>query len=97
MNKASLRKAFDRIKNDFDDPSSKGKLAKKAWLHSRHLFFCSIFFSLFFWKKTQKNNKPNIPSSQTGKDESAVTYEGAKKQKYRLQIIAQLMMPLPYR
>ena len=79
VDKTSVREEIDRLKIDFGQLRSDGKIPSECLLLMRSMFMIiELILSVFLEKKTKKNNKNSSkPSSQTDKDESSVNHEGS--------------------
>jgi transposase len=73
LNKQSVRKEIERLKNDFDELCSAGKVSSEMRiLMNSLLVIVELILSIFLEKKTRKNSKnSSLPSSQTKKDETS--------------------------
>lgn len=73
VNKQSLREEFDQLKMTFEDLSNEGKITRESSaLFQAMIMLFELLIAVFMEKKTRKNNSnSSIPSSQTGKDETA--------------------------
>lgn len=84
LNKTSVREEVDRLKQEFDQLCSDGKVSPeiRAVMNSL-LVVVDLILAIFLEKTTRKNNKnSSLPSSQTDKDETA-TAHGIEKGKGR--------------
>lgn len=74
MDKASVRNEVSRIKADFEQLCSEGKITNEIkFLMNSMFMIMELMLSIFLEKVTKKDNKnSSIPSSQTDKDESAL-------------------------
>ena len=73
IDKTSVRAEVDRLKLEFEQLCSNGKVSVeiRAVMNSL-LVVVDLILSIFLEKKTRKNSKnSSLPSSQTGKDETA--------------------------
>jgi transposase len=79
VNRQSVREELDRIKAEFDRLASSNKINGECHvLVQSMLMMINLLISIFLERTTQKNNKNSSkPSSQTEKDESALTNAGA--------------------
>ncbi len=80
MNKTSIREEIERLKQEFEQLCSAGKVSPeiRALMNSM-LIIVELILAIFLEKKTPKNSKnSSLPPSQTPKDETA-------KQKFRKQ------------
>jgi transposase len=75
VDKISVRKEVDRIKDEFEQLGAAGKVSHECKLLIHSIFMIiDLILSIFLEKKTQKNSKNSSkPSSQTDKDESSIT------------------------
>jgi len=80
VHKESVRDEFSRIKEEFNQLRSAKKIPAEVVLLVQSMFtLMELVCSIFLEKKTKKNNKNSSkPSSQTEKDESAITNPGSK-------------------
>ena len=79
INKTSVRHEISRLKADFDLLCSEGKVAgeTKVIMNSM-LMIIELMLSIFLEKTTKKDSKNSSkPSSQTGKDETALSQQGS--------------------
>ena len=74
VNKQSLREEFDQLKVKFEDLSNEGKITpESSALFQAMIMLFELLIAVFMEKKTRKHNRnSSIPSSQTGKDKTAV-------------------------
>lgn len=74
VDKSTIRTEVGRIKADFEQLCSSGKInSETKFLMSSMFMIMELMLSIFLEKKTRKDNKnSSIPSSQTDKDESAL-------------------------
>lgn len=74
IDKTSVRKEVDRLKNEFEQLCSEGKVSPEIRiLMNSLLVVVDLILSIFLEKKTRKNSKnSSLPSSQTSKDETSV-------------------------
>ncbi len=79
INKESVREEFDRIKYEFNKLSANKKVPNEcALLMKSMIMLMELILSIFLERITKKNSKNSSkPSSQTDKDESAVTNKGS--------------------
>ena len=80
VNRESVREEAERIKSEFARISKSKKIDSEYQLlfHSM-LMLINLLIAIFLEKTTTKNTKNSSkPSSQTEKDESAITHVGAK-------------------
>ena len=80
VNKQSLREEFDTLKAEFERLSANGKMAAESRaLFQALLMLFEVLMAVFMEKRTPKDNRnSSLPSSQTAKDDTAVTQPGAK-------------------
>jgi transposase len=80
INKVSVREELDRLKKEFQSQTEKGSLSNENRLLMQGVFtLLELIISIFLEKKTVKTDKNSSkPSSQTGKDESALEQSGSK-------------------
>jgi transposase len=78
VNRQSVREEAERIKAEFDRLAANKKIdSESKMLFQSMLMLINLLIAIFLEKTTQKNNKNSSkPSSQTEKDESAVTNTG---------------------
>ncbi len=74
VDKITVRNEVSRIKADFEQLCSNGKITTEIkFLMNSMFMIMELMLSIFLEKKTKKDNKnSSIPSSQTDKDESAL-------------------------
>ncbi len=79
VNKNSLREEFDTLKAQFEHLSADGKMAAESRaLFQAMLMLFEVLMAVFMEKRTQKDNtNSSKPSSQTPKDDTAITRPGA--------------------
>ncbi len=79
INKTSVRNEISQLKADFDRLCSEGKVTSETKaLMSSMLMIIELMLSIFLEKTTKKNNKNSSkPSSQTDKDETALSQQGS--------------------
>jgi len=80
IDKATVRNEVSRIKADFEQLCSDGKITTEIkFLMNSMFMIMELMLSIFLEKSTKKDNKnSSIPSSQTNKDESALeTHQGS--------------------
>lgn len=90
INKQSLREEFDQLKGKFKDLSDKGKVTPEVdtLFHAMIMLF-ELLIAIFMEKKTRKNSRnSSIPSSQTGKDKTAVGSETNGKGKEQNDLLS---------
>ena len=80
VNKKSLREEFDTLKAQFERLSAEGKMVSESRaLFQAMLMLFEVLMAVFMEKRTQKDNaNSSKPSSQTPKDDTAITRPGAK-------------------
>ena len=80
VNKTSVRDEVDRIKKEFDTLNNTGKLNAECKVLMRSmLIVVELILSIFLEKKNKKTKRNSRkPSSQTEKDNSAITKPGSK-------------------
>jgi transposase-like protein len=80
IDKTSVREEIDRLKNEFEQLCTDGKVSSEIRvLMSSLLVIVELILSIFLEKKTLKNSKnSSIPPSQTSKDETSLTHSGSK-------------------
>ena len=73
VDKTSIREEINRLKKQFDQLCSDGKVASEIQVVMNSLLVVvNLILAIFLEKKTRKNSKnSSIPSSQTDKDETA--------------------------
>ncbi len=78
INKNSVREELDRLRSHFDELSSEGSLTRESkMLMQSMLTLLELICAIFLEKHTAKTSKNSSkPSSQTDKDESALTQQG---------------------
>jgi len=79
LNKTSIREEVGRLKADFDRLGSEGKISSESQAIMNSLFLIvELILAIFLERITQKDsNNSSKPSSQTGKDESALGHLGS--------------------
>jgi len=80
IDKTTVRNEVSRIKADFEQLCSDGKITTEIkFLLNSMFMIMELMLSIFLEKATKKDNKnSSIPSSQTDKDESALeTHQGS--------------------
>lgn len=79
INKESVREEFDRIKSEFNKLSVNKKVPNECSLLMKSMIMLmELILSIFLERITKKNSKNSSkPSSQTDKDESAITNKGS--------------------
>lgn len=79
VDKDSVRDELDKIKIKFKQLQKDNKISKECSLLMQSMFaLMNIIFAIFLERKTKKNNKNSSkPSSQTDKDETAITKKGS--------------------
>lgn len=81
IDKTTVRDEVSRIKTDFEQLCSDGKITTEIkFLMNSMFMIMELMLSIFLEKATKKDNKnSSIPSSQTDKDESALDpHQGSK-------------------
>ncbi len=80
MNKTSVRDEVDRLKQDFEQLCSDGKVSSEIRIVMNSLLVVvELILSVFLEKKTRKNSKnSSLPPSQTEKDETATSNAASK-------------------
>lgn len=78
VNRQSVREEAERIKVEFDRLAVSKKIdSESKILFQSMLMLINLLIAIFLEKTTTKNNKNSSkPSSQTEKDESAITHTG---------------------
>ena len=81
INKTSVREELDRLQTDFRQQSDAGKISEESRLLIQSLFtLLNLIVAIFLEKTTTKTNKnASKPSSQTDKDDTALSSPGSKK------------------
>ncbi|WP_419630819.1 hypothetical protein, partial [Thiolapillus sp.] len=79
VNKQSLREEFDALKGEFERLCASGKMAADSRaLFQAMLMLFEVLRVVFMEKRTPKNSaNSSKPSSQTPKDDTAITHPGA--------------------
>ena len=79
VNKQSLREEFDALKGEFERLCASGKMAADSRaLFQAMLMLFEVLMVVFMEKRTPKNSaNSSKPSSQTPKDDTAITHPGA--------------------
>ena len=80
MNKTSIREEIERLKQEFEQLCSAGKVSPeiRALMNSM-LIIVELILAIFLEKKTRKNSKnSSLPPSQTPKDETAKQHSESK-------------------
>lgn len=79
INKTSVREELDRLRSHFNELSSEGSLTRESkMLMQSMLTLLELICAIFLEKNTPKTNKNSSkPSSQTDKDESALSQKGS--------------------
>ncbi len=82
VDKASLRDEFDRLKAEFEQLSKTGTMPTDSRaLFTALLVLFEVLMAIFMEKSTPKTPRnSSTPSSQTGKDDSAITRAGRQRQ-----------------
>jgi len=72
VNKQSLRKEFDQLKDNYEHLLNEGKITPEVGTLFQAMFMLfELLIAIFMEKKTEKNNRNSSkPSSQTGKDKT---------------------------
>ncbi len=80
LDKASVRSEVSRLKADFEKLCAEGKITCESQAIMTSLFLVVELILAIFLERTTKKDTTNssIPSSQTGKDESALGRAGSK-------------------
>jgi transposase len=80
LNKTSVREEVGRLKQEFDQLCSDGKVSPEMRaVMSSLLVVVDLILAIFLEKTTRKNNKnSSLPSSQTNKDETAAAHDVEK-------------------
>ena len=80
LDKTSVRAQVDKLKQDFGQLSSDGKVAPEVQaIMSSMLMIIDLILAIFMERTTKKNSaNSSIPPSQTEKDNSSVTDPGSK-------------------
>ena len=80
INKSSVRNEVSRLKDEFESLCAEGKVTGEVKvLMSSMLMILELMLSIFLERSTKKDsNNSGKPPSQTGKDESALPYQGSK-------------------
>lgn len=80
INHKSVREELDRLKGDFSRLSSEDSISGETKILIRSMFaLLELIFAIFLEKSTTKTSKNSSkPSSQTGKDDSALAFHGSK-------------------
>jgi transposase len=78
INKNSVRDELDRLRSQFDELSLEGSLTRESkMLMQSMLTLLELICAIFLEKNTAKTSRNSSkPSSQTGKDESALSQKG---------------------
>jgi transposase len=79
LDKSSVRNEVSRLKADFEQLCSTGKITSESQVLMNSMFMIiELILSIFLERSTQKNSKnSSIPSSQSGQDESALGAQGS--------------------
>ncbi|MBU0946421.1 MAG: hypothetical protein KKE53_18495, partial [Proteobacteria bacterium] len=74
VDKISVREEIDRLKQEFEQLCSSGKVSSEIRVVMNSLLVVvELILSVFLEKKTRKNSKnSSLPPSQTEKDETAI-------------------------
>ncbi len=80
IDKTSIRKEVDRVKQEFEQLCSDGKASSEIRVVMNSLLVVvELILAIFLEKKTRKNSKnSSLPPSQTQKDETAISNSGNK-------------------
>ncbi len=80
VNKTSVREEVERLKQEFEQLCSGGKVSSEIRVVMNSLLVVvELILSIFLEKKTRKNSKnSSLPSSQTNKDETAISNPASK-------------------
>ena len=80
VNNHSLREEFDTLKGQFERLCAEGQMAAESRaLFQAMLMLFEVLMAVFMEKRTAKDSRNSSkPSSQTPKDETAVTHPGTK-------------------
>ncbi len=80
VNKQSLREEFDTLKGEFERLSAEGKMpVESRALFKAMLMLFEVLMAVFMEKRTARDSRnSSIPSSQTARDETALTRAGTK-------------------
>lgn len=80
IDKISIRKEVDRVKQEFEQLCSDGKASSEIRVVMNSLLVVvELILAIFLEKKTRKNSKnSSLPPSQTQKDETAISNSGNK-------------------
>ena len=83
MNKTSIREEIERLKHDFEQLCSAGKVSPETRVVMNSLLVVvELILAVFLEKKTRKNSKnSSLPPSQTPKDETATSNSNGKGRK----------------
>jgi hypothetical protein len=79
LDKSSVRTEFGRLKADFEKLCAEGKITCESQAIMNSLFLMVELILAIFLERTTKKDSTNSskPSSQTGKDESALSHSGS--------------------
>jgi transposase len=79
IDKSTIRTEVAKIKADFEQMIASGKISDEVkFLMNSMFMIMELMLSIFLEKQTRKDNKnSSIPSSQTDKDESALSHKGS--------------------
>lgn len=80
INQTSVREELDRLKNEYSRLSKQSAISTELQLLMQSMFtLLELICAIFLEKTTPKTNKNSSkPSSQTGKDESALLHTGSQ-------------------
>jgi transposase len=83
MNKISVREEIERLKHEFEQLCSAGKVSPETRVVMNSLLVVvELILAVFLEKKTRKNSKnSSLPPSQTPKDETAISNSNGKGKK----------------
>ncbi len=83
MNKTSVREEIERLKQEFEQLCSAGKVSPDVRVVMNSLLVVlELVLAVFLEKKTRKNSKnSSLPPSQTPKDETAISNSNGKGRK----------------
>ena len=79
LDKTSIKDEVGRLKADFDQLGKEGKVTSESQAIMNSLFMIiELILAIFLERSTNKNSKNSSqPSSQTDKDESALSHTGS--------------------
>ena len=86
LDKTTVRQEIDRLKNDFETLRQAGKVSAESMAVMSGLFMIvELMLSIFLDRSTRKTHRnSSLPSSQTEKDESALSHQGSQSKGKRL-------------